>query len=205
MNHESVYLDNNATTEPLEEVRDGIMECLAQTWANPSSIHRAGFAARSAIELARESVARLVNADPGRIVFTSGGTESANLAITGVLSGPIDSCSIISSPLEHSAVSVPVQDAGRRGAEVSMVSHDLDGRIDMDDLEGRNIMSPGPQAQWLRGTGAVIADGSLPEAFQKPNGRWTVGLGDPKCALMGRKKPSLSHPGIYMKLDHAAS
>ena len=137
MTRPTIYLDSNATTEPLQEVRDGINSCLADGWANPSSIHRPGFSARSSIELARGSVARLVDADPGRIVFTSGGTESANLAINGVLSDPINACSIISSPLEHGAVSVPVHDAGRRGAKVSMVSHDRDGQIDLSDLEDR--------------------------------------------------------------------
>lgn len=81
----SVYLDNNATTRPLEGVVVAVDSALRDTWANPSSVHRAGQAARQRIELARAAVARLIGAATGEIVFTSGATESINLAVRGVL------------------------------------------------------------------------------------------------------------------------
>jgi len=77
------YLDCNATTRPLPEVVAAMAEALEHGWANPSSVHRAGIDARRRVELARESVARLVGASEREIVFTSGGTEAAGLAIAG--------------------------------------------------------------------------------------------------------------------------
>jgi len=80
-----LYLDNNATTRPLPEVVDAMRICLEREWANPSSVHRAGVEARRRIELARESVARLIGCQERELLFCSGGTEAANLAILGTL------------------------------------------------------------------------------------------------------------------------
>ncbi|MCC6908254.1 MAG: aminotransferase class V-fold PLP-dependent enzyme [Phycisphaerales bacterium] len=80
----AIYLDHNATTRPADEVVQAMAEAMRCDWANPSSVHRFGQQVRAKVELARESVARLLNATPGEIVFTSSGTESCNLAIFGV-------------------------------------------------------------------------------------------------------------------------
>ncbi|MCP4013380.1 MAG: aminotransferase class V-fold PLP-dependent enzyme, partial [Phycisphaeraceae bacterium] len=79
------YLDHNATTPPLPAVVDAMLECLRGDWANPSSTHREGIAARRRIELARESVARLIGCRPRDLLLCSGGTEAANLALRGSL------------------------------------------------------------------------------------------------------------------------
>ncbi len=78
-----IYLDNNATTQPDDEVVAVMQRALRECWANPSSVHRPGQAVRQQIELAREQVARLIGARDREIVFTSGGTEAVNLAIRG--------------------------------------------------------------------------------------------------------------------------
>ncbi len=80
----TIYLDHNATTRPAAEVVDAVAEAMRCDWGNPSSVHRFGQQVRAKVELARESVARLINAQPAEIVFTSSGTESCNLAIFGV-------------------------------------------------------------------------------------------------------------------------
>ncbi len=80
----TIYLDHNATTRPAAEVVDAVAEAMRADWGNPSSVHRFGQQVRARVELARESVARLINAQPAEIVFTSSGTESCNLAIFGV-------------------------------------------------------------------------------------------------------------------------
>ena len=82
---ERIYLDSNATTRPAEEVVEAVAQAMREAWANPSSVHRAGGEAKRVVELARESVARLVGCQERELVFTSGGTESANLAIRGSL------------------------------------------------------------------------------------------------------------------------
>ena len=80
-----IYLDNNATTRPADEVVLAMQAALSEHWANPSSVHRAGQAVRQKIELAREAVSKLIGCRDREMVFTSGGTEGANLAILGTL------------------------------------------------------------------------------------------------------------------------
>ncbi len=99
-------LDNNATTQPLPEVIQGLAEHLRADWHNPSSIHRAGQQARHSVDHARQSVAALLGVRPNTITFTSGGTESIDLAIRGSLaarrsaSRPV----IVTTRVEHAAI-----------------------------------------------------------------------------------------------------
>lgn len=126
-----VYLDNNASTKPADEVVLAMRQAQEELWANPSSVHRFGQLARQKIELARASVAALIGAEPRQIVFTSGGTESNNLAIHGVLNGggaaqARDGSSVAGSPggvlitskIEHSAVREPAEVFGKIGKTV---------------------------------------------------------------------------------------
>jgi len=80
-----IYLDSNATTRPAPEVVEAVERAMREHWANPSSVHRAGGEAKRVVELARESVAALVGCQERELVFTSGGTEGANLAILGTI------------------------------------------------------------------------------------------------------------------------
>ena len=103
------YLDNNATTRPLPEVVEAMCECLENCWANPSSVHRPGQAARARIEQARRAVADLIHAGQRELVFCSGGTESCHLAIRGALDQAERNSArarrvLVTSPVEHSAV-----------------------------------------------------------------------------------------------------
>ncbi len=79
----SIYLDNNATTRPLPEVLDAMNEHWRASFANPGSHHGLGRTARKALEDSREKIASILEADPSEVIFTSGGTESTNLAIQG--------------------------------------------------------------------------------------------------------------------------
>lgn len=112
-----VYLDNNATTRPADEVIEAVRHAQAELWANPSSVHRPGQLARQKVELARASVANLLGTHPRQLIFTSGGTESNNLAIRGVLGGASDGV-LITSKLEHSAVREPAEVFGNVGKTV---------------------------------------------------------------------------------------
>ena len=127
-----VYLDNNATTQPLPEVADAVDEASRELWANPSSVHRFGQQVRQRIELARQSVADLINAKPRELIFTSGGTESDNLALFGV--APLNQLTLITTRVEHAAVRDPAEFIEKQGGTVAYAKVDQDGVVSVDDL-----------------------------------------------------------------------
>jgi cysteine desulfurase len=100
-----IYFDHNASTPVRPEVAEAMRPCLADLYANPSSLHREGQRARAAVERAREQVAALVNAHPDEVVFTSGGTEGDHLAIVGAAwARRAPGARIAISAIEHHAV-----------------------------------------------------------------------------------------------------
>jgi len=136
ISRDNIYLDNNATTRPAPEVVDAVAEMMREQWGNPSSVHRLGQTARYRIESARAQVAALVGASEREIVFTSGGTESANLAITGVLAARPERRLVVTSRLEHSAVRELAEAlVERKLAEVHWLEHRADGTVDLDALD----------------------------------------------------------------------
>jgi cysteine desulfurase len=133
---EPIHLDHNATTRPAPEVVAAMREALESCWGNPSSVHRAGIEARQRVELARASVARLFGCRDREVVFTSGGTESASLAIRGTLEHFEDSPRqvLVTSGLEHSAVRECAERCAARGVEVCWLPHGSDGVVEVDAL-----------------------------------------------------------------------
>ncbi len=129
-----VYLDNNATTRPLEEVVVAMREIQEIYWANPSSVHRPGQAARQRVELARESVARLIGGQPREIIFTSGGTESAGLALLGSLGCQPHRRTIVTSRIEHSAIREWVEHLERGGVPVRWLDAGSSGAVAVEQL-----------------------------------------------------------------------
>jgi cysteine desulfurase len=126
-----VYLDNNATTPLLPEVFEAMQPYFAEHFGNASSIHHHGQETRAAVERARESVATLLGCRASEIVFTSGGTEGDNLAISGLtLAGD----HVISSTIEHHAVLNSCKHLEAMGCEVTYVPVDGRGLIDPDDV-----------------------------------------------------------------------
>src|ERR1700758_5600121 len=100
-----VYLDYNATTPVEPEVLDAMLPYFSSEYGNASSIHTFGQKARAAVETAREQVAALIGARPEEIVFTSGGTESDNHAIFGIVAGSsTPQKHVITTSIEHEAV-----------------------------------------------------------------------------------------------------
>ncbi|MFC4230418.1 cysteine desulfurase family protein [Parasediminibacterium paludis] len=130
-----IYLDNAATT-PLEpEVLDAMMPYFTTHFGNPSSIYSYGRESRMAIENARKSVAKILNAHPAEIFFTSGGTESSNAAITGAVRF-LGCKHIISSVIEHHATTHTVEHLHKTGeAKLSYVNVLPNGHIDLKHLE----------------------------------------------------------------------
>lgn len=135
-----VYLDNNATT-PLEpEVFEAMKPYLAECYGNASSIHWFGQQAKAAIETAREQVAKLIGSRPNEVVFTSGGTESDNSSIFGIVEasephGQYDAKHLIISSIEHHAVLNAAQALEKRGVRVTYIQAGEDGVVDPADIE----------------------------------------------------------------------
>jgi len=130
-----IYFDNAATTCLDPEVLEAMMPFLTQCYGNPSSIYSYGRESRLAIENARKSVAKILNAHPAEIFFTSGGTESSNTAITASIRD-LGCKHIITSEIEHHATLHTTEYLYRNGeAALSYVKLLPDGHIDIKDLE----------------------------------------------------------------------
>jgi cysteine desulfurase len=127
-----VYLDNNATTPVLPEVFEAMRPYYLEQFGNASSIHHYGQHARAAVEKARASVAALLNARPAEIVFTSGGTESDNLGIFGLVQRGDH---VITSTIEHSAVMNTCKRLEQMGCEVTFVPVGSSGEIYAGNVE----------------------------------------------------------------------
>ena len=132
-----IYLDHNATTPVLPEVREAMLPYLAEEWGNPSSSYRFGSKLRSKIEESRESVADLVGAkSPGEILFNSGGTESNNTAIHAAIMARPEKKHIITSQVEHSSVLSYCSFLEEyHGYAVTYLPVDREGLLSIADLE----------------------------------------------------------------------
>jgi cysteine desulfurase len=125
-----IYLDHNAGAPLRTEAAAAISRLLQDAGGNPSSVHRAGQRSRRTLEVARAQVAAIIRAETRQVVFTSGGTESNNLAIFGAVTAASRRRKIISSTIEHSSILAPLAELERRGFEVVRVAPDSYGRID---------------------------------------------------------------------------
>jgi len=131
-----IYLDNNATTQVDDGVREAILPHLGSGHGNPSSIHRAGRDARQAIIGARRDVARLIGARPRSIIFTGGGSEADNLALKGVAFRHVDKGRhIITTTIEHPAILKTAAFLNKIGYEVTYLEVDGQGRVEPKRLE----------------------------------------------------------------------
>lgn len=127
-----VYLDNAATTPMAPEVIEEMTKVMKNNFGNPSSTHSFGRDARGVIEVARRKVAKLINAEPKEIIFTSGGTEADNMAITCAVND-LGVTRVISSPIEHHAVGHCIE--GDQEFKVDYVRLSETGLVDTDHLE----------------------------------------------------------------------
>jgi cysteine desulfurase len=127
-----VYLDNNATTPVLPEVFEAMRPYFGEQFGNASSIHHHGQETRAAVESARESVAALLGCSASEVIFTSGGTESDNLAIAGLVRAGDH---VITSGIEHHAVLHAAKNLEQIGCEVTVLPADGRGLVDPDDVK----------------------------------------------------------------------
>lgn len=131
-----IYLDHNATTPPHPQVLEAMLPYLRENYGNASSIHAEGRTARTAIDRARSQVAKLLGANDDEIYFTSGGTESNNLAIRGVVEqADREKSRLVTSSVEHHAVLQPMQRLAEQGFELSILPVDKYGSVNPEDLQ----------------------------------------------------------------------
>ena len=132
-----IYLDYNASTPLAPSVAARMREVMDDAFGNPSSTHWAGAPARMHVEHARARVAELLGCEPAEVVFTSGGSESNNLALKGVFfarTREAASPHIITTAVEHPAIVAPCEFLARQGARITALAVDGTGCIDPDDL-----------------------------------------------------------------------
>ena len=155
-----VYLDNNATTRPLPEVREAMMRVLGEDFGNPSSVHSAGDRVREAMVVARDSVAQLVGAESDQIVFMGSGTEANNTVFNSVIQrAPTGKrVRIVTTTVEHSSIVKMCDYLSARGVEVVSVPVDRRGQLVWEALD--EAVTPKTDlvsVQWVNNeTGAIL-------------------------------------------------
>ena len=139
VSRDPIYLDHNATTPLLPEVVDAMVPILREGFGNPSSSHVYGQRAREAVARARGQVAALLGCQDDEVIFTSGGTESNNLAIRGVTSAGArdDARHVVTTVIEHPATERPCAWLEEHGWRISRVGVDADGRARVDEARAR--------------------------------------------------------------------
>jgi len=132
-----IYLDNATTTVLDPKVLEAMKPYFSEWYGSPTHEygHSFGLKAREALERSREKIARSIGAEPGEIVFTSGGTESNNLAIKGLALANKDKSHLITSKIEHASVLSVVKSLEKTGFQASYIRVDEEGFVDLEELE----------------------------------------------------------------------
>ena len=170
-----IYLDYQATTPCDPRVVDAMSPYWTEQFGNPASrSHRFGRSAKGAVEDARQHVARLINASPKEVIWTSGATEANNLALFGLLQDTETSRPhMVSVRTEHASILDPFEKLERMGVEVQSLEVDANGRIDLDELQSTltdrtrlvSVMSANNEVgviQDLAAIGAICRDAGIP-------------------------------------------
>ncbi len=130
-----IYLDNSATTRPFDEVTEYVSHVMKEVFGNPSSLHMAGVDAEKEVRSARETIANILKVDPKEIVFTSGGTESDNMALVGgAVANKRSGMHLITTKIEHPAILETMKYLEEQGFTVTYLDVTEDGRVDGNTL-----------------------------------------------------------------------
>lgn len=130
-----IYFDNAATTKVIPEVRDIMLETMEKEYGNPSSMHIKGVGAEKYLRYTREVISKQLKCDPKEIIFTSGGTEANNLALTGIARANARAGDhIITTKIEHASVLNTALQLEEEGFRVTFLHVDSEGKVDMDHL-----------------------------------------------------------------------
>ncbi len=133
---DAIYLDHNGTTPIAPEAASAMIPFLKERFGNPSSSHRLGKNANEGVTEAREAVAKLLGCQPNEIVFTSGGTESNNMVLKGMVDFKHpEKCHLITSAIEHPAILNPALFLSELGVQVTILPVDSKGLVDPDQVQ----------------------------------------------------------------------
>ena len=166
----SIYLDNSATTRTFDEVTEYMTHIMKDIYGNPSSRHTLGISAEAEVKKSLERLARIMKVDTGNILFTSGGTESDNLAIIGgAMANKREGMHLITTKTEHPAVLEPMNFLEEQGFSVTYLDVGTDGRVNPDDLKASltdetilvsimNVNNEIGSVNDIREIGAIIKD-----------------------------------------------
>ena len=133
-----IYIDNAATTSMRKEVLDAMIPYFSENYGNPSSLYSIAQIARDAVDESRENVSNILSCRPSEIIFTSGGTESDNMAIIGVAKALKDTGNhLITTKIEHHAVIHAMEELESTGYKVSYLNVDEEGFINVEELESK--------------------------------------------------------------------
>jgi len=136
MNKDEIYLDNAATTRALDSVADKVKEVMIKDYGNPSSLHKKGLEAEMIVKEAREEIASVLSCSPKEIIFTSGGTESNNMAIIGgSMALKRKGKHIITTNVEHASVRNTMAFLEEMGYEITYVPVNRDGVVSTEDIK----------------------------------------------------------------------
>lgn len=131
-----IYFDNSATTKPYKEVLNSFLTVSSEYFGNPSSLHSFGGQAEKLLSQAREQSAKLIGVKPNELYFTSGGTESNNLAIKGAALGNRNrGRHLITSSVEHPSVLTAMEQLEQEGFEITRLPVDKAGRVSVEDVK----------------------------------------------------------------------
>jgi cysteine desulfurase len=154
---QEIYLDNNATTRPLPEVVEAMLEPLRSGFGNPSSAHSAGDRARERLRTAREAVAELIAAEASDVVFAGSGTEANNMVLASVLATSQKTPRIVTTTVEHSSVLRMCEHLESSGVEVVYLPVNGDGCLSLADVEEAVTPETGlVSIQWVNNETGVI-------------------------------------------------
>ena len=158
MSEKEIYLDNNATTKPYPEVVDAMMEVLGEGFGNPSSSHSTGLRAKGFVEKSRSQIARLLGCSSDKIVFTSSGTESNNMAFYSCFRDCKDKCRIVISSVEHSSIIKMCSYLQINGADIIELDACEGGYVNLEELENviKNKKVSLVSIQWVNNETGVI-------------------------------------------------
>ncbi|MEG1605177.1 MAG: cysteine desulfurase family protein [Clostridia bacterium] len=137
------YLDNSATTQPSEEVISAMGECMRHQYYNPSSLYAPAIESERAMDACRDLICQALRAPDGRVLFTSGGTESNNLAILGAVSAMRPSQHVIATSVEHPSVLAACAALESAGHRVTYLPVDGRGQLNWDALDRALLDAPG--------------------------------------------------------------
>lgn len=152
-----IYFDNNATTRPLPEVREAMMDVLDSGFGNPSSGHSAGERARNQVIIARESLADLIGTDPDNVFFTSGATESNNMVFSSIIKKYHNYAGLLTTKVEHSSIKKFCESLKNELIPVNYVPIDKKGHVSLSELENMiNSETRLVSIQWVNNETGVI-------------------------------------------------